>query len=296
MGAYDALRPWLMVAFTARYTPPGSWSASGREVVIYSKIAGAELARLMNGVGGDTLAATLIGCHFQTQKSDDAGDDGFPILAVDIGAAQVTVRSSNGSASSVPLGRGSVELDHVATALLDEVRKRLAAPYPDDAKVLQDNGIGVEMGRSDAIIVARVLCDAGMPGERQRFDVLEILKRYELSETVRSLVQRWADTSKPMPTDVAIQLATSQRAAGEIDEALNTLCASLEGTGLREQQQVILVTQLAAVFLDRYEAHGHNADLQAAQQALDAAASKKLGGEYLARVAARLKALRRREE
>lgn len=261
-----------------------------------SRIVGADLARLMNGVGGEAIAAALIGCNFQTQKSDDAGEDGFPILAVDIGTSQVTVTGSNGSASSALLARGHVELSQEADAAVSEVRNRLAVPYPDDAKTLREHGITVEMTRSDAVIVARALRDTGMPEERQRFDVLEVMKQYELSEQVRSLVQRWANVAKPIPVDVAIQLATSHRASGELDEALRTIGASMEDAAAQFQQKVILLTQSAAVFLDRFERDSNPADLRHATHAYEKAKSLDPNSTYLSRVAARLRALCQRHE
>lgn len=245
----------------------------------------------MNGVGGDTIAATLIGCSFQTQKSEEAEDDGFPILAVDISSSKVTVRSSNGSASSVPLGRGHVEMTDAANSLVNQVRDRLAAPYPDDVKVLRENEIDVEMTQSDAVIVARALSDSGVPNERQRFDVLNILKRYDLRDHVYSLTRKWALRSQPIPPDVAIQLVKCQRYDGDIEAALHTLAVSLDDDSVTQKQRSVLLTQNAAVLLDLYERSANYSDLRGARKAYATAFEIDPASKHLARVAARLKSL-----
>ncbi len=246
----------------------------------------------MNGAGGDKIAAALVGCTFQTPTSEQEGEDGFPILAVDAGTGQATITMSNGSAAPVHLGRGKVELNRAAADAVDEVRDRLAAPYPDDAKTLRDAGIEAVLGRSDAIIVARALCDQGVPSERQRFDVLDILKHHDLGDQVHALVRQWAEASRPVPLDVAIQLATCQRRAGDAAAARRTIETSMADAPVSRKQLGILLTQHAAVLLDLYEEAGAYADLMKARQSYAEAMTIDPDSGHLARVGARLNSYR----
>ena len=229
---------------------------------------GDEIARLIRREGGCTIAEALTGCGFYRDDPERL----TVILGCDAARATVSI-ASTGAPRTVALaggyvvsadGRLGAAIAGMTTAAdRDEAaRRRAVAAF----------GIGGRVEDGDLPVLAEAIAalnDAALPPEPARAEAMWLARKYGSARTVLKFTDAWRTRAAgPIPADILIQHVACLRELGHVDDALiATDVVTGRGHGLAPGALSVLMTQRAALWLDRFELRGEAALLARAREA-----------------------------
>ena len=216
------------------------------------ELAGEDILPLLVGTQAERVAEALCSCFYYR----DDPDKPFEIVECDTETRQLVVRRDGQTRRVGFMGayilHGKPQAEIFEQALSPE---ELAAR--EDKMEVAAFGFRGTVALADLGQLASALREArvaGMPSRTVRDRTLAMVEKYDgnlIEKLCRLWLSRW---DGPVPGDVAIARASALRHSGRTDDAIAcTNILLMEKSGLSRLEERILLTQRAALWLDKFE-------------------------------------------
>lgn len=258
---------------------------------------GEEIVRALKSPNAAPVRAALIQCHFYTDDPDQAEEitaapTDAPILIVSRGGKERRLVYPLLERGFV-IPRGPDLRSALAAARSPREERAKWATRILAREWIKQTGISLD----DRIALAEAFEDdrAGtLPDAALRHRRYQLFRTYELDRQGVRMLEKWRAMLPPGSAEAVtnlIELAASQRRAGQIEQALETTALVTErGAALAAGARAVLACERAAILLDLFEHHRDPARLTEARRWADLAWSIEKS-EYISRVYQRLTSL-----